>query len=186
MAYCPVLWQCTMTILPTYSPSLLSSLISDGSNSDVLEVLFGFDVMVHKNIYQVVIRVHGVAAFVMGKPSPPLWEQQHILWEGWQLYKVFFEAGSTPSAPVVHPSLFGFPFQNAFHKSHFLVSHYSMLCEFRLKHAVKQIHIWCKSAPSCCCSQQQNDADYWSYKFCTHGERILPINFLHKGAVLVE
>lgn len=50
---------------------LLLPLISDGLNSNVLEVLSGFDVMLHKNIYKVVIRVLGVAAFVLGKPPPP-------------------------------------------------------------------------------------------------------------------
>lgn len=115
--YCLVCWiawltaQCYGSSQWLFFPPillLLLPLISDGSNSNVWEVLSGFDVTVHKNIYKVVIRVLGVAAFVLGKPPPPLRGQQHILWEGWQLYKVFFEAGSTPSAPAVHPSFLVF------------------------------------------------------------------------------
>lgn len=115
--YCLICWiawlaaQCYGSSQWLFFPPillLLPPLISNGSNSNVLEVLSGFDVTVHKNIYKAVIRVLGVAAFVLGKPPPPLWGQQHNLWEGWQLYKVFFEAGSTPSAPVVHPSFLVF------------------------------------------------------------------------------
>lgn len=115
--YCLICWiawltaQCYGSSQWLFFPPillLLLPLISDGLNSNVLEVQPGFDVIVHKNIYRVVIRVLGVAAFVPGKPPHSFWEQQQILWEGWQLYKVLFEAGSTPSAPVVHPSFLVF------------------------------------------------------------------------------
>lgn len=184
--YCLICWiawlaaQCYGSSQWLFFPPillLLLPLISDGSNSNVLEVLSGFDVTVHKNISKVVIRVLGVAAFVLEKPPPPLWGQQPILWQGWQLYKVFFEAGSTPSAPVVHPSFLVFLSKNAFHKSHFLVSHYSTLCEFRPRHAENQICIWGKSASSCCSQCSCKILHPWS---------ILPMNFLPKGAVVVE
>lgn len=45
------------------------------------------------------------------------------------------------------------------------------------RHAVKQIRIWCKSASSCC--------SQWSCKIL-NPRRILPMNFLLKGAALVE
>lgn len=175
LMYCLICWiawltaQCYGSSQWLFFPPilLLLPLISDGLNLNVLEVQSGFDAMVHKNIYKVVIGVLGVAAFVLGKPSPfflraaahfvgrlaalqgPLWGRLHSL---------------CPSGTSI---IFGFPFQNAFHKSHFLVSHYSMLCEFRLEHVANQIHIWCKSASSCY-SQWNNKIWYlW---------RILPMN----------
>lgn len=80
-----------------------------GQNSNVLEALSGFDVWGHikistKWLLGCLVWLH----LSWGNLPRPLWGQQHILWEGWQLYKVFFEAGSTPSAPVVHPSFLVF------------------------------------------------------------------------------
>lgn len=165
-----------MTILPTlHSILLLLPLISDGLNSNVLEVQSGSDAIVHKNIYKVVIGVAWCGCICPGETSPfflraaahfvgrlaalqgPLWGRLHSL---------------CPSGTSI---IFGFPFQNAFHKSHFLVSHYSMLREFRLKHAANQIHIWCKSASSC--------YSQWNYK-TWYPWRILPMN--SKQAFLVE
>lgn len=158
---------------------LLLPLISDGSKFKCFgSSVWFWCVTVHKNIYKVVIRVLGVAAFVLGKPPPSslraaahfvgrLAALQGLLWGG--LHSL------CPSGTSI---IFGFPFQNAFHKSHFLVSHYSMLCEFRLRHAVNQIRIWCKSASSCC--------SWWSCCKILYPWSILPVNFLLRVAVLVQ